>query len=364
MSEERKITFLQACTMMALMNGLSDHVIVNPMILDSSGRDSWITVSVAGVLFLVWSLMVVAIMRMSGMKPWRQWLRSATMPAVSWLLVAPVCAQLYLIAGMTIVHTASWHVTNYMPDSPELLLVLCLVTLTALLAIWGLRIIAITSGILLPVVIALGMLVGIGNTSQKDYKLLLPILENGWQPVWDGVVYAEAGFVELLLFVLLQHHISAKVKVWQMLAFGLFLVGIMLGPIIGGIAEFGPKEAALQMESPYEQWRLLRIGQYIEHLDFLSIFQWLSGAGVRVSLALFLLVDLLPLKSARARGWTIVGIMLSYIVVIRSPINEYDFYLWMYDYYMPISFTVLFLLSFVWMAVAAIRRPSRRGKSL
>lgn len=359
MKAAKKITFLQACMMLALMNGLADHVIVNPMILDTSGRDSWLTVLFTGVLFLIWCLLLVGMMRKTNQRNWREWMERSTFKGVSWLLIAPVCVELYLIGAMTVVHTANWHVTNYMPSTPESLLVLSLVVICAILALWGLQVIAITSGILLPIVVVLGFFVGISNGHLKNHYLLLPILEHGWSPIVDGMIYAGGGFVELLVFILLQHQISTKVKPWHMLAYGAFTVMITLGPIVGAITEFGPREAAKQMTSPYEQWRLLRLGQYVEHLDFFSISQWLSGATVRISLAVFLLVELLPVKSRRWRRILILIIMASYVLLSSVDVNEYDFYLWMYNTYMPISFYVLFVLSFVWMSIAQFSMPPK-----
>ena len=46
------------------------------------------------------------------------------------------------------------------------------------------------------------------------------------------------------------------------------LVGLTLGPLIGAITEFGPNEATKQRYPAYEEWGLVTIGRYIEHLDF------------------------------------------------------------------------------------------------
>ncbi len=38
-----KINFIQVCMILMLVNGLMNHVIVNPMLLDVAGRDAWIS---------------------------------------------------------------------------------------------------------------------------------------------------------------------------------------------------------------------------------------------------------------------------------------------------------------------------------
>ncbi|MBB6672477.1 endospore germination permease [Cohnella nanjingensis] len=352
-----KISFLQTFTILALMNGLASHVIINPMLLQSSGRDSWITVLAAGALFLLWSPLLVWMNHRSGQRKWQPWLASQTHPLVSWLMVLPVCLQLYLIGAMIVIHTVNWHITNYLPASSKLTLALPLVIVSCILAVWGLRVIAIASGLLLPIVIALGIFVGVSNSDMKDHNLLLPVLEHGWSPVMEGFVYIGGGYIELIILLFLQHRLLTKVRYWQVLLYCAFTIGIALGPIVGAITEFGPNEAAKQMSSPYEQWRLVEIGQYVEHLDFFSIFQWLSGTCVRISLAVYTLTEILPFKGARARKRFILGIMASYIVLVLLPNNEYTVYLEMYRYYIPISFYALFALSVIWMVIALFAKP-------
>jgi hypothetical protein len=137
----------------------------------------------------------------------------------------------------------------------------------------------------------------------------------------------------------------------------------MLGPLIGAITEFGPFEAAKQMVSPYEQWRLVKIGNYVEHVDFFSIYQWLAGASIRISMSIFLLIDFLPPRQIKHKNKLIWLIALIFIISAMLPINEYSFYLWMYRYYFPISLTIALSVSLVWFIVSLIVRPNRGGAS-
>ncbi|MHA6482567.1 endospore germination permease [Paenibacillus sp. strain BS8-2] len=365
MKSSGQIKFVQLFMMFALMNGLASHVIVNPMVLDASGRDSWITAIVSGLIFLVWIVLLGWLMRRSKQRPWIDWLSSRISKPAAWLLVAPVIIQLYCIGGTTVIHTATWHITNYLPLTPKPLLVSVLVLICAALSLWGLSVIAVVSGVLLPLVAGLGMFVGFFNTPMKDYSLLRPMLEHGFAPVLHGMVYTGAGFIELIVIMLVQHRLENKVKIWQLLLFGMFLIMISLGPLMAAITEFGPTEAMHQMISPYEQWRLVQIGKYIEHLDFLSIFQWLSGACIRISLSVFLLSEMVPVKRKKLRYGVVVIIMLSYALLALIPINEYTFYLWLSRYYMPISLAVMLPLSLIWMAVALLpgRKIHKEGMS-
>lgn len=360
MKSTGQINFVQLFMIFSLMNGLASHVIVNPMVLDASGRDSWITAILSGVLFLMWILLIAWVMRRSGQQPWIDWLSARVGRPAAWLLIAPVALNLYLIGGTTVVHTATWHITNYLPFTPKLLIVCTLVLFCAALSLWGLSVIAVVSGILLPIVVGLGIFVSTANIQMKDYSLLRPVLERGIGPVMDGMVYTGAGFIELIAIMLLQHRLRKKVKTWQLLSYGLFSTMISLGPLIGAITEFGPAEAMRQMTSPYEQWRLVQVGKYIEHLDFLSIFQWLSGACIRISLSVYLLAELVPKGRKRLRSFVVLAVMASYAVASLVSFNEYTIYIWMSRYYMPISLAVLLPLSLLWVAASLLPERGRR----
>ncbi|WP_028548439.1 GerAB/ArcD/ProY family transporter [Paenibacillus sp. UNC451MF] len=354
-----KISLLQAFMILMLMNGLTNHVIVNPMILDASGRDSWISAIMAAALFLPWCLILFFIMKRSGQQKLQPWLASQTNTVISWILISPVILQLYMIGSTTVIHTSIWTVTNYLPATPKFILTGALTFVCFYSAIMGVRAIAICSGILLPAVIALGIFVAIANSPEKDYRLLKPFLENGLQPAINGMVFAGGGFVELITILLMQHHIKNKIKVWKLLIFAALMVYITIGPLIGGIVEFGPEEAAKQMISPYEQWRLVRLGDYVEHVDFLSVFQWLSGACIRISLSLFLLADIIPTKSSKVRNLFNFIVSLSYVVTSFFPINQNEYYLWMYHDYFPMFLIVTVITSVVWGGVSLIKRSKK-----
>ncbi|MCS7462308.1 spore germination protein [Paenibacillus doosanensis] len=358
-----KITFLQAAMILMLMNGLTNHVIVNPMILDASGRDAWISVIVTAFLFFPWCLLVTYIAKKSGQQKLQPWLARQTNSFISWILIIPIALQLFIIGGLTAVHTTIWTITNYLPATPKIVLNASLVLVCMYPATIGIRAIAIGSGILLPTVVLLGIFVAVSNSPEKDYNLLKPILEFGWKPVMDGMLFAGGGFAELIVILVMQHQLKSAVKTWKFLILAFLMVYIMLGPLVGGITEFGPVEAAKQMISPYEQWRLVKLGNYFEHVDFLSVYQWLSGACVRISLALFLLADLMPLKKPKTRNRFIMGVSLCYILMSLVPLNQNDFYMWMYHFYFPGSLSVILVITIIWAVIALLSKGVKENRT-
>lgn len=350
--EAGKINFLQLGMIIMLANGLLTHVILNPMLLDASGRDAWIAVIAAGVLLFPWCGLLLYLMRKSGQQNLRAWLAEKTHPAVAWLLMVPTLANLYMMGGLTVIHTTSWTMANYLPYAPKSVLGLVLIVICYYGAKSGLQAIAVSAGILLPIVIILGYFVAISNSPEKDYQLLRPFLEHGWQPVIPGMMYTWSGFVELTLIPVVQHRLNTRPRMWHLALLAFVLIYITLGPIVGAITEFGPREAAKQMESPYEQWRLVQIGLHIEHVDFFSVFQWLAGACIRIGFALFLLGELLPFKSPKTRHRFLLLVALSYAASFLAPINQNLLYQWLYRAYHPLVLAVMLSVSAIWVAIA------------
>ena len=287
-----KISVLQSYIIIMLSLGLLNHVTIVPILLHASGRDAWLAVLLVLIASPVWVAILNYIMSNMNGAHVRDWLTQyfGRALAVIWLLL--FSAMVWLMGFLSLKETITWTIATYMPQSPTL--VLAVVTLVGCFfaASQGLRTIAILSGFLLPFVVLLGHLVTIANLQFKVYNLLLPILEYGTPPLWKGVPYAAGGFMELMVLILFQHKLTKKPSFKSLLLVCVLLSVLTLGPVVGSITMFGPDEAAHQRYPAYEQWRMVRLGQYVEHVDFFSMFQWLSGMYIRVSLTLYLLNEL------------------------------------------------------------------------
>jgi spore germination protein (amino acid permease) len=211
----------------------------------------------------------------------------------------------------------------------------------------GIRGIAIASGILLPFVVVFGDFVMSSNLPEKDYSLLLPIMEHGVGPVLKGAIYLGGGLVELIIVVMLQHQMKSKIRLWQIYALAFFLILLVIGPVTGAIAEFGPYEASMLRFPAFEEWRLVKLGRYITHVDFLSIYQWLSGAVIRISTAAYIFIEMVQPSSEKARSWIIYGFGSICIIVTMLPVSDMQHLKFLRDFYFPGALISVLLLSVV-----------------
>ncbi|MGG1252712.1 GerAB/ArcD/ProY family transporter [Brevibacillus agri] len=222
------LAFTQIVAILMLANGLMNHVIVIPMMLDSAKRDSWISVLFAGALYLIWTCFLYFIYLRTGREHLFVWLQNRYGFFVSRLLALLTSLYCFIIGKMTITDTVTWINLSFAPQTPLTVHTVLFAALCLVNALFGIRSIAMTSTVLLPVVV--GFFVMSTNFQNKDYRLLLPIMENGMAPVLKGMMYAGSGFVELLLFLFLKHHLKSKVPYYQFFLLAMSLIDLTLGP--------------------------------------------------------------------------------------------------------------------------------------
>lgn len=317
--KERSLGHWPVFMMMSLSVGLSSHVIVLPAVLDVSRRDAWMCSMLAFAAILPWlSVIISGTMKRTQQASIRVWLRTRMTPIGAWVLVVPILVFLLLTSLQSFAETTAWASATFLPLTPDLVVQSVLMILIAFAALSGLRAIAYMSCLLLPVVVVLGDFVMSANMPHKDYSNLLPMLEHGWGGPLRGMLYAISCAMEVFLFLFLQHYMKNSVKLWQLVAFCAFIMLLMLGPTIGAITEFGPIEAEKLRYPAFSQWRLVSIGKYFEHVDFFAIFQWMSGAFIRVALGLVLMMELIPIRKRKGRLWFIGVICVVYIVIVQQ----------------------------------------------
>lgn len=326
--EKGEITIWLSFSIILLSAGLVCHVLSIPAILDYAGRDGWLSVVAAAPLFLLFLCMMFVIIRRVRGQRLTDWITREFGVIPSWIFRITASLMLLALGSHTLYETTNWTVSTYLQFTPPYVLA----GVGALVAAWaaakGIRSIAMTSSLLLPFVILLGYFVMSANMKYKDYGQLFPIMEYGSGPVLRGMIYSLAGLMEIWILMLFQHDIKSKIRWWHLLLLGLFMLSMAIGPTLGAIVEFGPEEAAKQRNSPYEQWKLVNIGKLLQHVDFLSIYQWLSGSFARVAISIYLIVDLLDFRRPKKRyvAVLIVTFIMCAIAVQWWRIDYVDYY--------------------------------------
>ncbi|WP_068618832.1 GerAB/ArcD/ProY family transporter [Paenibacillus tuaregi] len=353
-----KPSVLQASMMLMLAVGLSNHVFIIPALLSSAKRDAWISVLLSAVPLFVISLLLFAISHLTRGHTISEWIDNHLGRLPGYLFKCLIMLFFFGVAFCTLFETVMWTKITFLPLTPKIFTVSCLVVLCYFGAIKGIKALGLASGILLPFVVILGFYVAMANLQLKDYHQLFPMLENGWPPVLKGIIYANSGSFEIFFLLFIQPELRSAFKRKQLLILSLIVVGLTLGPLTGAIVEFNPYEAQMLRYPAYEEWRIVRLGKYISQTDFFSIYQWLSGAFIRISLAMYAALNVWNIKSRplKVRLWAVMagGLILLGIM----PISDVNFNHLMFSLVFP--FNTVFIASITLILWIVVRVGSRK----
>ena len=346
------ISILHVVFLAMTVIGLKNHVTIMPPLLEIAERDSWLSVLFTSVVMFPWLFLLVYIHRKSNQEPLKDWLPQKIGNVGSTIVIYAIAIFLIMISAFTMIETLQWINTTFLPKTPKLILLVIYVALCILLVTTSLQTIVIVNVFVLLAVVIFGFFVAFTNLQVKDYDLLRPFFEHGFKPVLTGLVYPASGFSELILFILIQHQIKTNLRWHHFAIMLLILTGLTMGPLIGAITEFGPAEASKQRYPAYEEWGLVTIGRYVEHLDFLSIYQWLTGTFIRVGFILYIVTDLLGMTGDPKRIWKMIAIPFFLMCLPLMLLNEHIFLQLKGNYILTATFVFFFLLSIFLMIVA------------
>ncbi|WP_449537376.1 endospore germination permease [Ferdinandcohnia sp. Marseille-Q9671] len=331
------ISAIHIYVLMIMSTGFMVHVLLIPILLSTSNRVSWLSVIFSTIPFILFILLVFYLYKkvdktediLSLLK------KKCKSNWIYIFLTIIIVGYFFVVALITLKFTFLWAKGNYTLDTPDLVIILAFALVCYYSTSKGLLTISTISLLTLPIVSMFGFLVGIGNSPNKNYELLFPIFENGYSEFLYGIIYSCSGLFDIIFLLFLTPFIKNKLKVKWLIVTGVILVCLIVGPLTGAISEFGPHEAVKLRNPAYEEWRLLKIGEHITRLDSLSIFQWLSGAFIRISLSMFIVEKIVTYK--KKTKWVLPTL---YLIVFVSASIQWDansFYLFLKNYYFPIS---------------------------
>lgn len=124
---------------------------------------------------------------------------------------------------------------------------------------------------------------------EMDFRQLLPVLGEGWRPVWMQSLTPMATFGEAVWVVLLAVPYINKMKdAPRAIAMGLGVIGLF-GSLSAAvlIAIFGTELSSIIAFLPLSAARLIQIGDILERLEWILLLLWFGSMGIKVSLLMF-----------------------------------------------------------------------------
>ena len=356
------ISIWLSISIVILSAGIVAHVMALPVILNVAGRDSWISVLIAAPFFIGWLLIYNYFIKQLNGQSFLDWSKQHWGSFASWIMKFILACLLFFAGFYSLLDTMMWTVSTYMIQTPFFVISLAATVICIFAAYYGLQSIAIVASLLLPFVIFLGYFVAFSNTKYKDWDLLFPLFDQGITPAISGSLYVISALMEIWVIMLYSHHIKQKIKWWQTVLLALLLLVMVMGPLTGAITEFGPEEATKQRHTAFDQWRILSLGQFLQHVDFLSIYQWLSGSIIRISISMYLLVDLFQVRKKNFRLALLFIIGATMIALMYLPWREEVMLKLLQHIYFPALFIFVVLFTIlIGISIYIIQVKERRN---
>ncbi|MNJ46207.1 Spore germination protein [compost metagenome] len=358
-----KPTALQAIMTIMLTVGITNHVFIIPALLQTAHRDAWFSVILSIIPFIFITFLIAFISSRTGGMSLADWLENKYGRMISILFKAISSIYFLGTAWFALFDTIMWTKVTFLPYTPMIATAVGLMLICLLAARLGVNSMAYASGILLPLVVILGFYVGFVNVQFKDYNQLFPLLENGWAPPIKGVIYACTGLFEIFFILFLQPYLKSPLTKRHFVILGFILIGLTLGPLTGSIAEFNPYEASLQRYPAYEQWRIAGFGKYVSQTDFFSIYQWLAGVTVRISVALFIATDIWKISKKQQRNTLLLLYTVALTLLCLCTFTDIQFQNLMIRFVFPFN-TFLILIVTLLLAFAVLIASPKKGQPI
>ncbi|WP_419887194.1 GerAB/ArcD/ProY family transporter [Neobacillus niacini] len=342
-----------------LFIGISNHVLIMPHLLATGKRDAWLCVLVSYVFLLFWGFILYLIMKKNQQRlSLFEWVKERAGRTISTFLISIFAAYVFAISAISFYDLIQSINIYFLPRTPAFIIMLPFLLICAWSAYSGLKSIVYVSAVLLPFVWMLGIFVAFFTMSEKDYSYLFPILVNGYHPVIKGTIIILGGSADLLVLLLLQQHLKKSFTLLNLFILITILAGLILGPTMGSLSSFGPAVASDMRFPAFEQWRLITLGEYISHVDFLAVFQFLSGELIRVSLGLFLLADMMKglSTSNKKHVYSVSTLLLGLITII--PLSDIWVQTIVGRYFYPTALISAVLISLALLIIGLL--PTRK----
>lgn len=356
----RELSIFHIIFLYVMSSGILNHVIIISPLYAVAGRDAWLSIFFAFFIYLLWVIIIYKVIKTTNKNNIYTWISNNSGKTIAKFIYFLIFIYLFMMCAITMKDMIIWTNSTFLTNTPIAILSITFLLITVAMANTNIKTIAIVNGILLPIVIVLGFFIATVNMPKKDYSLLFPIFEYGFTPILLGSIYVALGMAEVIIVIFLQHHIKGTVKYSHFMIMRILCTWLTLGPVAGGIATFGPVKSSLLLFPAYEQWALGSISRFIEHFDFFSIYQWLSGAFVRISLYLYIIVDMIQIERKYNKRQILFILSCLLLIINIIPLNYNSHFTLLGKYLLPSLLVLLLTISFMLAAITLLYKRRNR----
>jgi spore germination protein KB len=277
------------------------HLFLVSMFLQHSGRDTWISVLISLCLMLpltwVFAKMVHA---RSGLELSQ---RFRTYPHL-WRGFFQISFVFYNVLNAIVSSTLflSFVRINFLPNTPPMLVNIPYLLLIAYSLSKDIKVTVWMGSLLATIAMLTGLSVSMIDHSSKDWSEWLPILENGWSPVFEGLFITGGMWTETLALLIQLRSVPSSTKtLFRWWSLGICLNAFMMViPAMGSVSIYGLEMAQNFLYPSEETLRSMEV-ILIDRFDTYGLALAAMGSFIRTSLFL----QLSGYTLAEDRTWSI-----------------------------------------------------------
>lgn len=335
------------------------HLYMVPIVIGLAGRDGWMSILVALIPALGMSLVLAGLAWLAPGRSLAQILVDVLGKIPGKIMGLAYTLFFILAPAITIRGLMDFMKVSFMPMTPPAVFGLTFLFISGFAVFGGLERLIRVNEILLPVLIAAGILAWSLTFPLKDYQMLLPLLESGISPVLSGSIPLMGLVAEMVALGMIQPSVRQQKQLWRYYSAGMLLITLMfIGPLTGPVAMFGATMASSLYYPTFNEIENIILGDFIQGLQVLAIILWLFGSFGRISFFYYASIrSAAQMFGLRQSRWLVfpVGavIMLLALFVFRDNLMVRDL---LGGVYPRISIALGMVLPAVLLAVLAGRR--------
>lgn len=288
MLEGGKITSKQASWLVVSLI-LSTAILLLPsIVVGQAKQDAWLSVILTTINGLLLAWLVVTLGLRFPDKTIIEYSQDVLGKFFGKLIGALYIFWLIYFESLVVREFGDFLITSIMRETPLLVFIIAIVFVAWFTVIQGLEVIARTNEFLLPFVVGSILLIVILVSKDINFKLLLPVFENGFIPIIKGAYTPTSWFGEIATMLMIIPYINSPQKTKKAFAIAVLVVGFLL--LIGGIASLGVLGSAQSaaLEFPFFSLaRTIKLVNFIERLDTIIMALWVTGVFIKVTLPFY-----------------------------------------------------------------------------
>lgn len=276
MMEKGKISIAQF-TIFVIIFTIGSSILVAPTgLAHRSKQDAWIAEVIAIMVGISLSILYTLLSKQFPKLTLAEYCEKLLGKWLGKLIAFSYLTYFFLLAALLLREIGDFMTTQILPKTPIQAILIIFLLLVIMGARLGLETTARAAEILFPWIIFLFLIMVISITPQIEWTNLKPFLENGLEPVWQGV-YSTIGlpYLELVAFLMVIPYVHTKNNLGKHFCFGVAMGGIMLLLIVLlSILVLGADTTARQIYPSYALAKKIQIGHFLERIEAFMAGIW------------------------------------------------------------------------------------------